>query len=364
MRIDDVIKILESWAPRSWQESYDNSGLITGDRQANCTSILCALDATEDVIAEAQQRGCNLVVAHHPIVFGGLKRIDPDHYVGKALIRAIKHDIAIYAIHTNLDNLLEGVNAAMADRIGLIKRSTLVAKANTLKKLHTYVPTNHLDAVCEALFAAGAGHIGRYDQCSFRQAGEGTFRALAGANPFVGEPGKMHREPEWKLEVLYPAHVESAILNAMRAAHPYEEVAYDLVGVSNAHPSVGAGLVGELPEPMEEATFLAMLKSAFGCGVIRHTPVSGRTIRRVALCGGAGSFMISNALAIGADAYVTADLKYHEFFEADGKMLLADVGHYESEQFNIPLIQSFLAEKFPTFAVLKTERNTNPVRYH
>jgi hypothetical protein len=240
----------------------------------------------------------------------------------------------------------------------------LSPKAGTLKKLYTFVPIAKVDAVSEALFAAGAGHIGRYDQCSFRQAGEGTFRGLEGAKPFVGTVGNRHREAEWKLEVLYPAPLETAILQALRSAHPYEEVAYDLVALSNSHPDVGSGLVGELSSPMTATAFLDFVKNAFGCSTIRYTRSHGRSIHRVALCGGAGSFLIYNALSVGADAYLTADLKYHEFFEAEGKMLLADLGHYESEQFTIELIQSFLAEKFPTFAVLKTERTTNPVRYH
>ena len=363
MRIHDIIQELERWAPRSWQESYDNAGLITGDAAWDCTGVLCCLDATEEVIEEAIQRGCNLVVAHHPIVFGGVKRIDPQHYVGRALIRSIRNEVAIYAIHTNLDNLLEGVNGAMADRLGLLNRSVLLPKNNQLKKLCTYIPATHVDEVANALYAAGAGHIGRYDQCSFRQSGEGSFRALDGAAPYVGELGKQHRETERKLEVLYPANLESSVLTALRLAHPYEEVAYDLTALSNTHPSIGSGLIGELPEACPEEEFLDRIKSAFGVVSLRHTAVSGRQIRRVALCGGAGSFLISNALSQKADVFMTADLKYHEFFEADGRMLLADLGHYESEQYTIGLLQTFLAEKFPTFAVLKTDLITNPVRY-
>jgi len=363
MRIHDIIQELERWAPRSWQESYDNAGLITGDAAWDCTGVLCCLDATEAVIEEAIQRGCNLVVAHHPIVFGGIKRIDPQHYVGRALIRSIRHDVAIYAIHTNLDNLLEGVNGTMADRLGLLNRSVLMPKSQQLKKLNTYVPTAHVDAVANALFDAGAGHIGRYDQCSFRQAGEGSFRALEGASPHVGKLGVQHREPEWKLEVLYPATLESSVLAALRSAHPYEEVAYDLVALSNTHPSIGSGLIGELPEALPEEEFLDRIKSIFGVVSLRHTATNGRAIRRVALCGGAGSFLISNSLAQKADAFLTADLKYHEFFEADDRLLLVDLGHYESEQYTIDLLQSFLAEKFPTFAILKTGLITNPVRY-
>ena len=364
MNIADICQVLEQWAPPILQESYDNCGLLTGDPQAVCTGVLCALDVTESVIEEAEANGCNLVVAHHPLIFGALRRIDPHHPVGRTLIRAIQKGIAVYAIHTNLDNVIHGVNGAMADRLELSDRQVLLPKSSHLKKLYTFVPASHLEAVADALFAAGAGHVGRYDQCSFRQLGEGSFRASAGTNPFVGKIGEQHREPEWKLEVLYPAHLEKAVVLALQGAHPYEEVAYDLVMLSNPHPSLGSGLIGELPQPMDPASFLDRVKSAFGCSVLRYTGASNTPIRRVALCGGAGSFLISKALASKADAFLTADLKYHEFFEPDQKMLLVDLGHYESEQFTIGLIQSFLAEKFLNFAVLKTERITNPVRYH
>lgn len=364
MTIADICQSLEHWAPPYLQESYDNSGLLTGDLQSECSGVLCTLDVTEEVIEEAIVKGCNLVVAHHPLIFGPLRRIDSNHPVGRTLIRAIRHDIAVYAIHTNLDNVIHGVNQALADQLQLAARQVLSPKKDILKKLYTFVPLAQVDAVADALFQAGAGHVGRYDQCSFRQAGEGSFRGSADTNPFVGKVGELHREPEWKLEVLYPAHLEKAVIQALQAAHPYEEVAYDLVSLSNPHPSVGSGLIGLLPEPLDRGDFLDRVKSAFGCSVLRFAGFEQGKIHRVAICGGAGSFLISRALALKADAYLTADLKYHDFFEPDGKMLLVDLGHYESEQFTIGLIQSFLAEKFLNFAVLKTERITNPVRYH
>ena len=364
MRITDLTQQLEKWAPLSLQESYDNAGLITGDPQQTCTGVLCALDAIDVVIDEAIEKGCNLVVAHHPILFSGLKKIDPHHYVGRALIKAIRHNVAIYAIHTNLDNLREGVSKTLADRLELGSRSVLIPQKQSLKKLYTFVPLAHIDTVSAALFAAGAGHIGQYDQCSFRQAGEGSFRASEGADPFVGSIGTLHREPEWKLEVIFPALLQREVLAALKAAHPYEEVAFDLVNLSNDHPGIGSGLIGELPAAVEATVFLDRLKKIFGTPVLRFAGLGSRPIKKVALCGGAGSFLISRALAAGADAFLTADLKYHEFFEADGRMLLVDLGHYESEQFSIDLIQSFLAGKFPNFAVLKTARITNPVCYH
>lgn len=363
MKIQDITQRLEDWAPPILQESYDNAGLITGHPHQTCSGILVALDATPDVIDEAAQRGCNLVVAHHPIVFGGLKRINGKNYVEQAVIRAIKQDVAIYAIHTNLDNILDGVNGRMADRLGLVNRRILQPKRGLLYKLVVFVPHAQAEEVKQAMFEAGAGHIGAYSECSFGVEGKGSFRGDAGTNPFVGAVGVRHTEPETRLELILPAWLEKPVLRAMKAAHPYEEVAYDLYALQNDHQGVGSGLVGELAEPMAEEAFIQQIKTQFGLQVLRHTPLLGKSVKTVALCGGAGSFLTKAALAVGADWYLTGDVKYHEFFDADGRMVLADLGHYESEQFTIDLLVERLQEKFPTFAVLKTGVNTNPVRY-
>lgn len=363
MKIAEVIATLESLAPSSLQESYDNAGLITGSPDWTCSGILCSLDATEDVIIEARSKGCNLVVAHHPIIFGGLKKINGKNYVEQTIIRAIKEDIAIYAIHTNLDNVLKGVNGKIAEMMGLEKQMILSEKDGTLKKLYTFVPLAHAEKVRTALFEAGGGQIGNYTECSFNVEGTGTFKAGEGADPFVGNLHERHSENEIRLELVFPSHLQGPIIKALKAAHPYEEVAFDIVALSNPHPGIGSGLLGELPEALSEQAFLQKIRSVFGTPVIRHTAFTGRPVKRVAICGGAGSFLIANALAKGADAYLTGDLKYHEFFDANGRLLLADVGHYESEQYTIGLLAGVLAKKFPTFAVLKTEVETNPVRY-
>lgn len=363
MKIGEVISFLESLAPSSLQEQYDNAGLLTGEGGWDCTGIICSLDATEEVVREAVEKKCNLIVAHHPIIFRGLKKINGKNYVERTVIRAIKNDIAIYAIHTNLDNVLEGVNGRMAEMLGLENISVLSPRPQTLKKLFTFVPADKAEQVRAAIFEAGAGHIGHYDECSFNVEGEGTFRAQEGAKPYVGDIGKRHTEKEIKVEVILPAWLEHRIVSALKAAHPYEEVAYDVVDLSNLNPRAGSGVIGMLPLPMKEIDFLSRLKEVFRLPLIRHTPWPGMEIQKVALCGGAGSFLISNALAAGAHAYVTADIKYHEFFDANDRMLLADIGHYESEQFTINLLQEILVQKFPTFAVLKTGVQTNPVRY-
>ncbi len=363
MQIGTILSSLEEWAHPSLQESYDNSGLITGNSQWNCKGVLVTLDATEEVILEAVNRGCNLIIAHHPIVFKGLKSLTGKTYIERAVITAIKEDIAIYALHTNLDNILKGVNAAIALKIGLEDSRILVAKPLQLKKLYTFVPVADAEKVRAALFTAGGGTIGNYSEASFTTNGIGTFKPETGANPTIGSVGIREQVNEKKLEVIFPAWLQNDMITALKNAHPYEEVAYDIVSLDNDLQEVGSGLLGVLPEPITENAFLQLLKERFGLKVIRHTTFTQKQIQKVAICGGAGSFLIGRALAAGADAYVTADVKYHEFFDAEGRMLLADIGHWESEQFTIELIRDFLKEKFPTFAVLKTGVKTNPVEY-
>jgi dinuclear metal center YbgI/SA1388 family protein len=364
MKIFSIISFLEQVAPPSLQESYDNCGLLTGNPEWDCTGVLCALDVTEEVVQEAKQKKCNLIIAHHPVIFKGLKKINGRNLVERVVIRSIKDDIALYALHTSLDNVAHGVNGKIADLLGLAGRSLLLPKANTLCKLATYVPSTHLDVVREALFTSGAGQVGNYTECSFSVQGEGTFTGGAGTNPFLGTPGIRHRENEFKVEVILPVERTSTIIRALREAHPYEEVAYDLIPLANEHQGIGSGLTGSLPQPLVERDFLQLVQQLFGCGVIRHSRFTGKKISKVALCGGAGSFLITSALSAGADAFITADLKYHEFFEPDGKLLLCDIGHYESEQFTISLLDELLRQKFPTFAILKTEFNTNPIHYY
>lgn len=363
MKIEKIIQTLEKLAPTGYQEDYDNCGLITGNTFYECTGALCTLDATEEVILEAKQKGCNLVITHHPVIFRGLKKINGNNYVGQAVIAAIKNDIAIYAIHTNLDNVRQGVNDAIADRLGLVNRSILLPKMQQLMKLFTFVPVEYAEKVKTALFDAGGGHIGRYNECSFSSEGTGTFKAGEGSKPFVGEIGIRHHEKELKIEVVFPAYLQNQITCALLSVHPYEEVAYDLVPLANDYKEVGSGLTGELTEAITEEDFLAQIKAVFSLHVIRHTPLLGKIVKKIAICGGSGSFLIGRALASGADFYITADIKYHEFFDANGKMVIADIGHWESEQFTPDLLIGILQSEFPTFAVLKSEVGTNPVQY-
>ncbi|MBK8442593.1 MAG: Nif3-like dinuclear metal center hexameric protein [Sphingobacteriales bacterium] len=364
MKIKSVIDFLQTIAPPVYQESYDNATLICGSSDWECSGVLLCLDALEEVVDEALARQCNLIVAHHPIVFKGLRSITGRHYVERVLIKAIKNDIAIYASHTNLDNVRQGVNAKIAEILGLTDTQILAPKSDTLRKLYTFCPQAQAAQVRAALFAAGAGHIGNYGECSFNAEGYGTFTANDAAKPFVGEAGKAHQEPETKIEVVFPKHLETSLLQALQAAHPYEEVAYDIVALQNENPQIGSGMVGYLPKPLPENDFLDLLKTAFRVPCVRHTALRGAVVHKVALCGGAGSFLLPKARTQAADAFVTADYKYHEFFDAEQQILIADIGHYESEQFTIDLFYHLLTNKFSNFAVLKTDVCTNPVHYH
>jgi dinuclear metal center YbgI/SA1388 family protein len=363
MKIQDITNLLEKTAPLYLQESYDNAGMITGQGSWECNGIIICLDATEAVVNEAIERKCNLIISHHPIVFSGLKKITGNNYVERAVILAIKNDIALYAIHTNLDNVAAGVNKKIADKIGLINTRILQPKESMLKKLVCFVPKNAADKLRNAFFEAGAGAIGKYSECSFNTEGTGTFKPLEGSNPAIGEQGKRHEEPEMKVEVIFPAYMEQKLLETMVENHPYEEVAYDIIALGNYLSDTGGGMIGDLPAEIDERDLLQRLKNDFKLSSLRHTALINRPLKKIAICGGAGIFLLKAALRAGADAYITADIKYHEFFDADGRLLLADIGHYESEQFTTELIYDILKEKFPNFALLKTSVNTNPVHY-
>ncbi|WP_035563004.1 Nif3-like dinuclear metal center hexameric protein [Hymenobacter sp. IS2118] len=368
--VQDLARLLEAAAPLAYQESYDNAGLQCGDPTAEITGVLIALDCTPAVVAEALRRGCNVVVCHHPVIFRPLKRLTGANEVEQTLIAALKNDVAIYAAHTNLDNVRGGVNDKLAQKLGLTKTRVLAPQSGTLARLITYVPhrpedqqTDLANRVLRALYAAGAGQIGQYAGCSFQVAGTGTFTPGPDSAPHIGAPQQATALPELRLEVLLPLHRQAAVLRALREAHPYEEVAYELIKLENTHPEVGAGLVGELPAAMEPAAFRALLKARLLVPVVRHTPYE-KPIRTVAICGGAGAFLLGAARAAGADAYVTGDVKYHEFFGAEGRLMLCDVGHFESEQFTSEVFSDLLTAGFGrTFAVLIAETPTNPVQY-
>lgn len=362
-KIKELSQFIESFAPLHLQESYDNAGLIVGDPTAEITGVLITLDVTEEVVEEAIQHKCNLVLAHHPIVFSGLKKLTGKNYVERTVLKAIKNDVSIYAAHTNLDSVTGGVNGKICEKLGLQNCKVLQPAAGLLKKLVTFVPVDHAEKVREAVFSAGAGHIGNYDSCSFNSHGQGTFRGDDTTQPFVGEKGKHHYENEIRFETIFPAYIQNQVISALLNAHPYEEVAYDIYPLENKFQQAGMGMIGTLPNEMEESDFLSQLKETFQTGVIRHTALLNKKVKKVAVCGGAGSFLLNQAISAGADFFVSGDFKYHQFFDAENKIVIADVGHFESEQFTKELFYELLTKKFSTFAVHLSGVNTNPVFY-
>jgi dinuclear metal center YbgI/SA1388 family protein len=362
-KIKDITATLEALAPLRYQESYDNAGLQTGDADAEVTGVLVTLDCTEDVIEEAVKKRCNLVVAHHPVIFKGLKQLTGRNYVERTIIKAIQHNVAIYASHTNLDNVLLGVNTKIADKLNLQHQRILVNKPQTLMQLVTFVPVENTDEVLQALHQAGAGNIGEYSGCSFSVTGTGRFTPSEQANPTIGGANKPEQVQENRIELLFPAYLQSKIMTALKKAHPYEEVAHYIYSLENQNQEVGIGMIGDLTESLAEEEFLAYLKSKMQLQGLRYTSIGGKNVSRVAVCGGAGSFLIKDAMRQGADALVTGDVKYHEFFDAEGQLMLADIGHYESEAFTKEIFYDLISKKFSNFAVLISEVNTNPVRY-
>lgn len=363
MKIKDITSYLEELAPLNFQEDYDNSGLIIGDSQVELTGVLVTLDVTEEVISEAIKKGCNLIVAHHPLIFKGLKKLNGKNYVERSAILAIKNDIAIYAIHTNLDNVVNGVNFKIAEKLGLSDVKILRKKKGILLKLTVFVPVESSEKLLGELHKAGAGKIGNYSECSFKSEGVGAFMPNQVANPVIGERGKLEEVKENRVEVILPANVKAKVLNAMFAVHPYEEVAYYLQELENDNQEVGSGAVGFLPSEMNESEFLGHLKKSMNLEVIKFTS-AGKSIKKVAVCGGVGSFLLGDAKVAGADVFVTADYKYHEFFDAEGGIMIADIGHFESEVFTKDLIVEILSKKFTNFAPHLSEVNTNPVNYY
>jgi dinuclear metal center YbgI/SA1388 family protein len=364
MKISRIIEVLETHAPLSLQESYDNCGLQCGDPQMETEKVLCTLDCTEEVVDEAIAVGAGLIIAHHPLIFGSLKQITPRDPVQRCLFKAIRNGIAIYAIHTNLDHVKEGVNMEILRQLQLEYAGMLQPKSGILRKLTVYVPVAQTDALAKALFEAGAGHIGNYSHASFRVEGTGTFKGEEGSSPVIGTSGIYEEVRENRLEVIFPEWKTADVLQNMRTAHPYEEIAYQLSHLANTHQDSGAGMIGMLPNAMDAIEFLRMVKDSFGCGCIRHTAIApGLKVKKIAVCGGAGRFLLKDAIRAGADLFLTSDFKYHDFFEADGRIVVADIGHFETEQFSPRLLQAVLKEKFPTFAILLSQVNTNPVNY-
>lgn len=362
-KLKEITNYLENLAPLSLQEPYDNAGLIVGDTNSEISAVIVTLDVSEEVIEEAIEKKVQLIVAHHPIIFSGIKKITGENYVERSIIKAIKNNIAIYAAHTNLDSVTGGVNSKICEKLGLQNCKILQPATGQLKKLITYIPIEYSDQVRKAIFKAGAGNIGNYDSCGYTSDGEGSFRGNENSQPFVGKKGKIHAEKEIRFETIFPAYLQGKIIQALLNSHPYEEVAYDIYTLENKFDKVGMGMIGTLPAPISEKEFLFQLKNTFRTGAIKHTALLNKRVKKIAVCGGSGSFLLKHAIASGADFFVSGDFKYHQFFDAENKIVIADIGHFESEQFTKELFYELLTKKFPKFALHLSEANTNPVFY-
>ncbi len=363
MKLKAITQFLEHQFPLSLQESYDNSGLLIGNLEMEITGVLICLDSIEKIVDEAIEKSCNLIIAHHPIIFKGLKKMTESNYIERVVSKCIKNDIALYAIHTNLDNHFEGVNKEIANRIGLKNLRILKPIQGNLSKLTVFVPKDALEKLDEAIFKAGGGQIGNYSECHFRTEGTGTFKGNENSNPQIGNKNVREAFEEFRVEYLVSNYNLRTVLNAMNTAHPYEEVAYEIYPIQNSNQFEGAGMIGELETEQDEIAFLTQLKTTFRCDVIRHTQLLGRKIKKVAVCGGSGSFLLSKAIQQKADIFITGDFKYHEFFDAENKLIIADIGHFESEQFTTNLLAERMKENFTNFAIHLTEHNTNPINY-
>ena len=362
-RIRDIINEIERFAPLSLQEEYDNAGVQTGDVEQSATGALVCLDVTEEVVDEAINAGFNLIISHHPLIFKPLKSLTGKTYIERCLIKACKNDIVVYSAHTNLDNTLGGVNYKLAELFGLENVRILSPQAQKLMKVVTFVPETHAETLRKALFKAGAGHIGHYSACSFTAEGFGTFLAEENTHPYVGEPGLLHTEKEVRIETVFPAFKQTAVIHAILSAHPYEEPAFDFYRLENAWEQAGSGIVGILPEWEDELIFLQRIKDVLHVECLKHSMLTGRKLRTVAICGGNGAFLINEAIAADADIFITGEAKYNDFYDVEDKLLLAVIGHFESEICTKDILFHFLSKKIPTFAVQNSLANTNPIKY-
>lgn len=363
MKIKELTSIIEEIAPLHYQENYDNSGLLIGSPNDEVKKALICLDCTEEVVEEAIIEKCDIIIAHHPIIFKGLKKLNGKNHIERTVIKAITNNIAIYASHTNLDNIVGGVNSKFASKLGLINTQILNPKKEFIRKLSLFTPLNSANKLREQLWSAGAGSIGNYEKCSFSSTGIGTFKGNELSNPITGKKGELQTEKEVKIEVIFPFNRQSQVMSAMYNHHPYEEIAYELSTLDNYNQNIGSGMIGELKGVMDTIDFFKHLKKSMNLKTFKHTAIHTKKIKKVAICGGSGSFLIEHAKKAGADIFITSDIKYHDFFDAESDIILADIGHYESEQYTKELLVEILNKKFSKFATHLSRVNTNPIIY-
>ncbi|WP_318309834.1 Nif3-like dinuclear metal center hexameric protein [Flagellimonas crocea] len=363
MTVNDIAKILEGLSPLAHAEAFDNVGLLVGNPNMKVNGVLVTLDTMENVVEEAIQKKCNLIVSFHPIIFKGLKKLTGSNYVERVVLKAIANNIAIYSMHTALDNSKMGVNAKICEVLGLKNPEILIPRAKSIKKLTTYAPLADAENIKSTLFQAGAGEIGKYSNCSYSLDGVGSYKAENGANPTIGKLGELHYEKETQINVIYSFEKEKTILKALFEAHPYEEVAYEILTLENTNQDLGMGMIGTLSTEMEEREFLLFVKDKMNAEVVRHSKLLGKKVKKVAVLGGSGAFAIGAAKKAGAHIFVTADIKYHEFYQAEDQLVITDIGHFETEQFTKDLLVDYLTKKIPNFAISLSESITNPIKY-
>ena len=363
MIVKEVINYLDEFSPFCYAEEFDNVGLIIGDYTQKVNGILVTLDSTESVIDEAIKSKCNLIISFHPIIFNDIKSITTNTYVERVIHKSIKNNISIIAIHTSLDNSIKGVNSAICKKLDIKNYKILIPKERTIKKLTTYIPSENVAKLKSEIFKIGGGSLGKYDNCSFSYKGLGSFKGNKKSNPKIGNKLTYTEIEEVCVNITFLKHLEKEVVKALKENHPYEEIAYEINTLENSNQNIGMGMIGELASSMDENKFLSFLKKKMKSKLIKHSKKIGKKIAKIAVLGGSGSFAIENAINSGADAFVTSDLKYHDYFKAENKILLVDIGHYESEQYTKNLIFNFLTKKIPNFAIVLSKTNTNPIMY-
>ena len=365
---NEIIKYLEDWAPKGIAWEKDNVGLQVGDPKIKIRNIILSLDLNEEVVDSAIKENCNLIITHHPLLFYPLKDLDFSKSKKAIMIeKMIKNDITLYSAHTNLDFTKHGVSYQLAKRLSLRNIKFLKNLSNNQVKLSVFVPLAHLDKVSDAIYQAGGGIIGEYSNCSFRTSGKGTFSGSVQSNPSIGKKGVVETVEEVKLEVLVDQWKLSHVISSIKIAHPYEEIAYDVYPLLKENVNYGIGAIGELNKQMIPGEFLKLVSSKLNVPAFRYTKNGRKKIKTVAVCGGSCSELIDEAMKQKADAFITADLKYHSFQDAEGNILLIDAGHYETE---VPVLDEIkhrlekLLIKNKKIRVLKFRGSTNPVVFY
>ena len=365
--VRDIATILEEWAPREIALERDTIGIQCGDPSAAVRGILVALDVTEDVVREARRRHASLIVTHHPLLFRPLSTVNTSGGTGRLLATLLEQQIAVIAAHTNIDFARGGTSFALAEALGLQDPVFLVQTSRLNAKIVTFVPASYADRVAKAMSDAGAGTIGNYTQCSFRLEGTGTFLGTSVSSPAVGTRGVFERVPETRLEMQVLRRDVPAVVHALKRTHPYEEVAYDVYPLENVHPDFGMGVIGTPGRPTTLAAFLGKIRRTLGSRGLRYCGTPATTLRSVAVCGGSGAELLQQAIAGGADAFVTADVKYHAYQEASGRIALVDAGHYETELPVVAAIAARLhrecAKHRTSISVRTTTTRTSPIAY-